>query len=380
MTTVLASYSATLEGLQRKARRRVLSPQRGIDFTSNDFLGLANSPRLKSAIVEAMDRGVPVGSGGSRLLRGNNPEHEALEDEAAAFFGTERVLFFGSGFAANAALFSTLPQRGDLILHDALIHASVHEGISGSKAESISVPHNDIGYFELLIREWRSAGGRGRPWIAVESLYSMDGDKAPLRELAELADSHDGFLVVDEAHATGVYGVGGRGLASDFEGKENVIVLHTCGKALGVSGALLALPATLGDYLVNRARSFIYSTSPSPLVAAAVREALQIVADEPGRREDLARLVSNVGEELKTRFNIDPSGSQIQPIVLGSNSRAIRVADALQTNGFDVRAIRPPTVPDGSARLRLSITLNVDSQKVSAMLDCLAFALEEHPS
>jgi len=379
-STVLSNYAATLQGLQRRERRRFLMPQRGIDFTSNDFLALANSQRLKKAIEDALARGVPVGSGGSRLLRGNTPEHEALEEEAAEFFGAQRVLFFGSGFAANSALFSTLPQRGDLILYDSLIHASAHEGIAAGKADTVEIPHNDVGQIEWQIRQWRKTGGRGRPWIAVETLYSMEGDRAPLNELAELADSYDGILVVDEAHATGVFGHDGKGFASELEGKENVIALHTCGKALGVSGALLALPTTLAEYLMNRARSFIYSTSPSPLVAAAVREALRALEDEPERRQALSELVVMVGERLKSQFGIEPSGSQIQPVVLGSNARALRVADALQANGYDVRAIRPPTVPDGTARLRLSITLNVDAQQVSAMLDCLAVALEDHPS
>lgn len=380
MTIVLSGNPATPNEPERRARPLTILPKTGIDFTSNDFLALANSPRLKAAIVAAMERGIPVGSGASRSLRGNHPEHVTLEEEAAEFFGSDRAVFFESDFAASFAVFSTLPQWGDVILHDKLINPSVYQGILGSKAEKICVPHNDISFFEQLIREWRGAGGRGRPWIVVESLYSMDGDKAPLRELAELSDRYDGFLVVDEAHATGVCDAGGKGLASELQSKENFIALHSCGKALGVSGALLTVPTTLGNQLVNRARSLIYSSSPSPLVAAAVREALRILQDEPDRRDVLKRLVERVGERLKTEFNVEPSGSHIQPIVLGGNSRALLVSDALQTNGFDVRAIRAPNVPDGTARLRLSITLNVGEDEISAMLNCLAFALEDHPA
>jgi 8-amino-7-oxononanoate synthase len=208
---VLARFESTLAGLERKARFRKLASCSGADFTSNDYLALASAPRIKAAIAAAIDRGVPVGAGGSRLLRGNHIEHEMLEAEAAQFFRAEKVLYLGSGYAANAAIFSTLPQRGDLIVYDTLIHASAHEGISASKAVSIAVPHNDPGAFEQAIRHWRSDGGRGHPWIAVESLYSMDGDKAPIAELAELADRHDGFLVIDEAHATGVFGCRGAG-------------------------------------------------------------------------------------------------------------------------------------------------------------------------
>lgn len=376
--TMLADYAVTLEGLKRKARLRSLAPRLGLDFTSNDFLGLANSPRLKAAIRTAMERGVPVGAAGSRLLRGNHPEHEALETEAAAFFGAERALYLGSGYMANVALFSTLPRRDDLILHDALIHASAHEGIAASKAASVSITHNVASAFDVAIRNWRKNGGKGRPWIAVESLYSMDGDRAPLSELAAIAESHDGFLVIDEAHATGVLGADGRGLASDLEGRENIVVLHTCGKALGVSGALLAAPKILADYLVNRARAFIYSTAPSPLMTAGVREALRIVQDEPERREALRDLVAFTGEELAQRFGIMPSGSHIQPIIIGSNARALQIAEALQAQDFDIRAIRPPTVPESTARLRVSITLNVSQQQIYDMLECLTQALKEN--
>ncbi|MBB3610748.1 8-amino-7-oxononanoate synthase [Rhizobium sp. BK602] len=373
----LARYEAKLAGLQRRGRARALLPQQGVDFTSNDYLGLANAPRVKAAISAAIERGVPAGAGGSRLLRGNHAEHEALEEEAASFFGAGKVLYFGSGYAANAATFSTLPQRDDLIVHDALIHASAHEGISASKALSVAVPHNDVEAFDQAIGRWRQAGGKGHPWIAVESLYSMDGDQAPLTALADIADRHEGFLVVDEAHATGIYGPDGRGLAAGLEGRGNVVVLHTCGKALGVSGALLALPAVLADHLVNRARNFIYSTAPSPLMAAAVREALRMIADEPERRVRLEALISHAGEELRSRLGLSPSGSQILPVMIGDNARALRIAERMRAGGFDVRAIRPPTVPEGTARLRISITLNVDEGQISAMSERLAMAIEE---
>ncbi|MDK1390099.1 8-amino-7-oxononanoate synthase [Sinorhizobium sp. 8-89] len=377
-SAALARYHATLAGLERRSRIRALAPQKGIDFTSNDYLGLANSPRLSAAISAAIERGVPVGAGGSRLLRGNHPEHEALEAEAAAFFGLEKVLYFGSGFAANAALFSTLPQRDDLIVHDALIHASAHDGIAASKAEAVAVTHDNVEAFDLAIRRWRAKGGKGHPWIAVESLYSMDGDQAPLLELADLADRHDGFLVVDEAHATGVFGPGGRGLASGLEKRGNVLMLHTCGKALGVSGALLGLPATLADFLVNRARSFIYSTAPSPLMAAGVREALRVIADEPKRRMRLKGLTTFAAGHLRLLLGINPSGSQILPVIIGDNARSLRIAEQLRiAGGFDIRAIRPPTVPDGTARLRISITLNVDEEQIADMIECLAIAMEE---
>jgi 8-amino-7-oxononanoate synthase len=268
-----------------------------------------------------------------------------------------------------------LPQREDIIVHDALIHASAHEGIAASKAEAVAVRHNDLGAFADTIGKWRRDGGRGHPWIAVESLYSMDGDRAPLAALAELADRHDGFLVIDEAHATGVYGAGGRGLSAALEGRENVVVLHTCGKALGVSGALLGASRVLCDYFVNRARSFIYSTAPSPLTAAAVREALNILVEEPQRRADLDALVLFGNEGLAVTLGVDGSGSQILPVMIGDNGRAMRIAARLQAEGFDIRAIRPPTVPEGTARLRITITLNVDRRAIIGLLERLKVAI-----
>jgi len=370
-------YEDTLAGLARKSRLRVLSPQKGIDFSSNDYIGLAHSARLADVIVEAINEGTPVGAGGSRLLRGNHWVHEALEVEAAAFFGAEKALYFASGFAANVALFSCLPQRDDLLVHDELIHASVRDGVSAGKAGAVAARHNDVEDFDAAIGRWRTNGGRGRPWIAVESLYSMDGDRAPLADLVELAKRHDGFLVVDEAHATGVFGPDGKGLAFDLANSESLITLHTCGKALGVSGALLALPAALADFMVNRARNFIYSTAPSPLLAAGVREALRMVADEPERRLRLDALREFAGKQVRSVLGITPSGSQIQPVIIGDNACATRIASRLQDEGFDVRAIRPPTVPEGTARLRLSITLNVQEAQISTMIERMAAIIGE---
>jgi 8-amino-7-oxononanoate synthase len=205
----------------------------------------------------------------------------------------------------------------------------------------------------------------------------MDGDPAPLIELAALADRHDGFLVIDEAHATGVFGPGGRGLSAALKGRKNVVVLHTCGKALGVSGALLGADQILCDYLVNRARGFIYSTAPSPLTAAAVREALRIAADEPQRRTDFDDLRAFANEALAAALGVGGSGSQILPVTIGDNARAVRIAERLRIEGFDIRAIRPPTVPEGTARLRIAITLNVDRPAIARMLDRLKLAMAE---
>jgi 8-amino-7-oxononanoate synthase len=376
-TRMPGNHERALDALSRRGRLRALEPARGLDFTSNDYLGLASSPELAMAIREAVARGVPIGAGGSRLLRGNHPEHELLEVEAAQFFGGETALYFGGGFVANTALLSTLPSRGDLIVFDDLIHASAHEGMRLSKAEAKAVRHNDAHAFDDAIAAWRSAGGTGRPWIVIESLYSIDGDQAPIDELAEIAARHEAMLVVDEAHATGIFGDQGRGLASKLEGRENVITVHTCGKALGVMGALVIGPRTIRDFLVNRGRAFIYATAPSPLMAAAVRASLNICQHDARRRDDLQRLVAFAGRELaaKTRFQI--SGSQIQPLIVGSDSAAVSLAAAMQARGHDIRAIRPPTVPEGTSRLRLTITLNVTEANVTRFVDDLAAAEAE---
>ena len=322
-------HERALEALSRRGRHRALATAAGADFASNDYLGLASSDTLRDAARAALERGVPVGAGGSRLLRGNHHEHEALESEAAAFFGAESALFLGGGFMANVAIFSTLPQRGDLIVHDALIHASVHDGMRAGKAERAEAHHNDPQTFEDAISDWRAAGGDGTPWIAVESLYSMDGDRAPLADLMAIADRHDGVLVIDEAHATGVFGANGRGLGADLEGRHNVVTLHTCGKALGVTGALVLAPATLRDYLVNRCRPFIYATAPSPLDAALVRAALLICRFDAARREKLHALISAAGHQLEAACGITASGSQIQPVIVGSDARATQLAAAM---------------------------------------------------
>jgi 8-amino-7-oxononanoate synthase len=370
------THERALDALARRGRHRALVAPTGADFTSNDYLGLAASAELRDAARAALEREVPVGSGGSRLLRGNHREHEALEAEAAAYFRAESALFLGGGFVANVALFSTLPQRGDLIVHDALIHASVHDGMRASKAERAEARHNEPQAFDDAISDWRAAGGTGTPWLAVESLYSMDGDRAPLSELIEIADRHDGMLVIDEAHATGVFGPEGRGLGADLEGRANVVTLHTCGKALGAMGALVLGPQVLRDYLVNRCRPFIYATAPSPLVAAVVRAALLICRFDAGRREELHKRVGIGARLVEERCGVSGSGSQIQPLIVGSDERAVRLAAAMQARGFDVRAVRPPTVPEGTARLRISWTLNVDAATIEAMTATLAEELE----
>ncbi|MBT1516753.1 8-amino-7-oxononanoate synthase [Bradyrhizobium sp. SRL28] len=367
----VADYVAALHALKHDNRLRSLRPRAGIDFASNDYLALASAPRMKKALMAALQAGTPIGAGGSRLLRGNCEEHEVLEAAAARFFGAETALFFSGGYVANFAILTTLPQRGDLLVLDSLVHASIHEGARAGRADFRISAHNDLQSIENTILDWRAKGGVGRVWIVVESLYSMDGDFAPLEELVAIADRHDAFLMVDEAHATGVYGEQGRGLTAPHERRENLLVVHTCGKALGTAGALVTASGVLRDFMINRCRPFIYATAPSPLTAVAVREAILILQQEPERQQRLANLVAFTHREIGVRGLRNTSDSQIVPYIVGDNSRAMRLASRLQARGFDIRGIRPPTVPAGTARLRISLTLNVVEDDVRAMLDAL---------
>lgn len=376
MSVSAPSIDRTLAALAARGQRRMLADRAGVDFASNDYLGLAADPAIAHAIADAVAAGVPAGAGGSRLLRGNHPAHSALEAKAAAFFGSEAALFFGSGFSANAAMLASLPGRGDLIIADSLIHASAHDGMRLSRASHVLAAHNDAGAFDCAIGEWRAGGGRGTPWIAVESLYSMDGDLAPLADLAAVADRHDAMLVIDEAHATGVYGPQGRGLAAPFEGRTNVVALHTCGKAMGVEGALVTGARGVIEMLVNRARHFIYSTAPSPLIAVAVSAAIDRIAAADDRRDRLRALMAHAGQMLCAPLGLEPPQSPILPIVLGGERRTMAAAEALQAAGFDIRGIRPPTVPAGQSRLRITLTLNADEADLDALAPILRRAME----
>ena len=343
------AQAADLEQLSAASRRRRLIAQEGVDFSSNDYLGLAASPELAAAAQAALARGVPVGSGGSRLLRGNHPEHEALEAEAAALFGVERALWFSSGFAANSALFSTLPQRGDLIIHDELIHASAHEGMRLGRAECVAVRHNDANAFELAASNWRGKGGTGRIWLAAESLYSMDGDRAPLDELAAIADRHDAALLIDEAHATGLFGPGGRGLAAHLDGRENVITLRTCGKALGTEGALVCAPGVVSDFLVNRGPRHDFLDRA---LAADGGLHARIAGPDARASPNGARRCGSACGLPKTcwaRLGVTVSGSQILPLIIGGDGEAMALA-ASGAGGWLRRARHPPA--DRAARHR----------------------------
>ena len=345
----MRALTTTLAQLEDQGRRRQLIGAHGLDLTSNDYLGMRQHPALRDAAIAALADGLDIGAGGSRLLRGNHPAHVGLESFAADYFAAPACLFFASGFQANQALFSTLPDRHDVILFDALIHASARDGIQASPARHYRIGHHDLTHLEDMLRQHRD---RARHlWIAVEAVYSMDGDMAPVIDLYQLARQYDATLIIDEAHATGIFGPHGKGLSELLPDHDGLITLHTCGKALGVAGGLICGDKTIIDYLVNRARGFIYSTAPMPLQAVLVQKSLEILATEPDRRQQLLDLC-RVAHHLFADY---PSMTQIIPIIIGDDHRTASTANALQQAGFDIRAIRPPTVPDGTARLRLSL-------------------------
>ncbi len=371
-TESIVRYRSELDELARKNLTRELAPKNGIDFTSNDFLALSNSPEIRETVIKALQNGLELGSGGSRLLRGNHDIHRNLEHKSAKLFGSDRSLYFANGYSANYALLTTLPKRHDLIIFDALSHASIREGISASHANSAKFDHNDVYTVEQILSKWQTNKmPQATAWIVVESLYSMDGDQAPLKALFDIAQRFNSFLVVDEAHATGVFGKNGFGFTEPYSGKPNLIVIHTCGKALGTSGALVCATGTIIDYLINKCRPFIYSTAPSPINAVAVSAALEQLESDSHRRSKLWELILFANEEIERRFSVKGTGSQIIPFVIGDDKLALEVAHRIQAEGFDVRAIRPPTVPPSTARLRISVTLHVTKQQIADLFEAI---------
>jgi 8-amino-7-oxononanoate synthase len=346
---------AELASLASQSQLRRLEVMQGINFCSNDYLGLSCDPRLREAVADALAAGAAVGSTGSRLLSGNARIWEDLETELARFAGTEAALFFNSGYAANTGLLGCIAGPQDVIFSDRANHASIIDGIRLSRARKVIFPHLDLGFLE---RELRSCDGAAQKYIVVESVFSMDGDRAPLTNLAVIANRHGAQLIVDEAHATGVFGPGGRGLAAASGAMRDILAtIHPCGKAFAAMGAFVCCSETLKQYLVNHARTFIFSTAPPPYLAAQMRAALRIVARADDARSHLASLGAHLRARLRDAgFDTAGSDSQIVPVLLGGNEHALQFAALLCQAGFAVRAIRPPTVPLGTARLRLSLT------------------------
>jgi 8-amino-7-oxononanoate synthase len=349
-----------LRNLEYDGLLRTLHAPGGMDLASNDYLGLAGHPLIRARVAEALLR-YGCGSTGSRLLRGHRDCFTDIEQRFAQFKGAESALYFSTGYLANLAVLSTFPRAGDIIFSDASNHASLIDGMRLSKARRVIFPHNDVGALQEAMRDEPCAGQR---FIVTESLFSMDGDIADLRAYAGMPAA----LIVDEAHAAGIYGARGSGFIEHY-GVENSVFLsvNSAGKGLGVAGAFVAGPAWAIEYLIQRARPFIFSTAPPPAIAAGISAALDVIAAEPERRRNLLALA----QHLRRKIGV-PGSSQIIPLMFGENRRACEAAEALQAAGFDVRAIRPPTVPSGTARLRISVNANLSASDLDRFAETLS--------
>ncbi|MDA8415154.1 MAG: 8-amino-7-oxononanoate synthase [Desulfobacteraceae bacterium] len=322
---------------------------------SNNYLGLADSPALIQASVEATER-YGTSSGASRLVSGTMALHELLEAEIAAFKSTEAALTFNSGYAANTGIIAALVGRGDVIFSDRLNHASIVDGALLSSARLMRYPHNDVRALESLLKRHR---GAGRALIVTDAVFSMDGDLAPLGELVELKKAHEALLLVDDAHGSGILGAGGGGTAELLGVAKDVdILMGTFGKALGSFGAYAALSGELRELLVNRARSFIFSTSLPPAVLGASLAALKIIRSPAGKclREALISNAASFRSLLsEAGFNLPVGTTQIIPILTGQAETTMRFSEMLLEEGIFVQGIRPPTVPAGACRLRCTV-------------------------
>lgn len=353
--------------------RVVLDGRELLNFGSNDYLELAASPRLQAAAAAAMAES-GWGSGASPLVTGRGTWHARLEEAIAAFEHAEAALLFPSGFAANVGTVAALAGKGDLVLSDAKNHASLIDGCRLSGARVQIYPHNRPEYVEKYLAQ---AGNFRRRLIVTDSLFSMDGDLAPLSDLVELAERHAAMLLVDEAHATGVFGPQGRGVCEHLGLADRVpIRVGTLSKALGVSGGFVVGSRPLIDWLANRARPYVFSTAtPAPMAAAALA-ALDCVRREPWRRESLLRRAAAFREQLAADgWHTGESRSQIIPLYVGSPHRAMTLAAALRERGFWVPGIRPPTVPDGESLLRISLTSGHTDEMLAALRRMLAETL-----
>ena len=348
-----------------------------VDFSSNDYLGLATHPRLAEAATNAIKE-YGIGAGASRLISGNNPEHVALETELAEYFEADQALTFANGYAANVGIIPALVGRGDAVFADTLNHASLIDGCRLSRATVHVYPHLDAAALAMLLQEHRGASRRAL--IVTDGLFSMDGDRAPITEIVDLARQYDAWTYVDDAHAVGVLGVDGRGSASAARRQGQVdVTVGTLGKAFGAAGAFVYGSDTLIQYLVNRARSFIFSTAMMPAQAAAVREALRMIRFEPTHREKLlanairmTRMLHGAGIQA-----LGGAGSHIVPIMIGDAGEAVLVGAQLATRGYLVGALRPPTVPNGSSRLRITVSAAHTPLQIGGLAETLAGILRK---
>jgi 8-amino-7-oxononanoate synthase len=395
LTQRLAALRA--EGLYRELRR-VDSPQSPrieidgrplLNFSSNDYLGLANHPALKTAAIQATER-YGAGAGASRLICGSLAPHHELEEALAAFKGTEAALSFATGYAAATGAICSLMGKGDIIVIDKLVHASIVDAARLSGAKLRIFDHNDLDDLEKILK-WADnaqcakslapSASRKQPrlLIVTESVFSMDGDHAPLKEIVALKEKHGAWLMVDEAHATGLYGPNRRGLADECGVSDRIeLQMGTLGKALGAAGGYICGSRALIDYLVNRARTFIFSTAPVPAAAAAATAGIRLVQSNAGAelQSRLWQNVTDLGNGLRATLGAPASlpanwASAIVPIIIGDETQAVEAAAALRSQGIFIPAIRYPTVPRGQARLRLTLTAAHTSDDLTELLNAL---------
>jgi len=369
-------------GLYRRMRmvsgpqgpRVLLDGKEVLLLCSNNYLGLADHPRVRTAAAQAAMR-YGVGSGASRLVSGNMTLHRRLEERIAAFKESERCVLFGAGYLANIGVVQALARKGDVVFSDALNHASIIDGCRMAQADTFVYRHLDTEHLEWGLRE---AGGRGS-LIVTDGVFSMDGDVAPLRRIVELARHYDARVMVDEAHATGVLGPGGRGsvAAAGLQGEVDVIV-GTLGKALGSYGAYVCCDTAMARYLVNTARTLIFSTGPAPPVVAGALAALEILWEQPHRVERLGRNARTLRTALADQGLDPPEGeTPIVPVVVGDAETAMALCERLLRAGVFAQAIRPPTVPDGTSRLRLAAMATHKEPELRRAAGALAVAFDK---
>ncbi len=381
----LQTALAELDSLGLRRRRRVLDGPQGarvtvdgrdyLSFSSNDYLGLANHPEIAAAARAAAGR-CGVGAGAAHLLTGHHRLHHELESELAAFVGLPSALLFSTGYMASLGVIPALLDRHGEVFEDRLNHASLVDGAVLSRARLTRYPHLDLDWLD------RKLGESEAPvkLIATDTVFSMDGDLAPLPELLDLAEKHDAWLYADDAHGFGVLGEAGQGALAHFsllprEGKgspSRLIYLATLGKAAGVAGAFIAGSRELVEWLVNRARTYIYTTAQPPLLAAATSASLSLIAADAWRRQRLGELVARLkAGAADLPWPLMASATPIQPLLVGGNLEALRLADGLRERGILIPAIRPPTVPQGEARLRVSLSAAHTPEDVDALLAAL---------
>lgn len=373
----LRRVDAELAALASRDQLRRLGTIHGVNLCSNDYLGLSGDERLREAILGAIADGIALASTGSRLLSGNAEIWEEFESDIAQFVGSEAALYFSSGYSANVGVLSALIQPSDVVFSDAANHASIIDGLRLSGARKVIFPHLDLDFLDRQLRKEYSSSAQ--KFIVSESIFSMDGDRAPIADLVALGEKCGAEVIVDEAHATGVDGPRGKGAVAASGCADRVLVtVHPCGKALAGVGGFVCCSEKLKQYLINRARTFIFSTALPPYVAEQMRAAIRVVALADRERTELGARGVFLRQRLRgAGFDIGQGDTHIVPIFLGENDRAIRFAALAGEAGFGVRAIRPPSVPSRTSRLRISLNAKLSMDALARFADTL-ISIREH--